>query len=383
MAPLYCAPTLSRLVLEFTLQHSDPTGARVGRIVVREHAFDTPAFLPVATQASVKALTQEELVRLGAEIVLANAYHLYLRPGLGLVRKAGGVGRFMRWPRATLTASGGYQVFSLAPLLEVTENGVTFRSHIDGSEHLLTPESAVQIQHVLDADIIMVFDQPIGYPSSRREIEEATARSDRWAARCLESHRGASDQAIFGIVQGGFEPDLRTASARRVTELPFDGFAVGGLSVGEPKAVTFDLLSHTAPLLPADRPRYLMGVGTPTDIVRAVLSGIDMFDCVLPTRLGRNGTAYTRTGKVNLKNARYQEDFDPLDPDCSCEVCATYTRAYLRHLHKSGEMLAARCLSYHNMHLYLRLMEEIREAIRADCFRQLADELLQKGTENG
>jgi len=371
-------------MFQFTIQHSEPTGARAGRVTVRGRSFDTPAFLPVATQASVKALTQAELTALGAQIVLGNAYHLYLRPGLDLLRKVGGLGPFMRWPGATLTDSGGYQVFSLAPLIDVSEDGVSFRSHIDGSEHLLTPESAIEVQHTIDADIIMAFDQPVGHPADRARAEEATARSDRWAARCVEAHRtAASDQALFGIVQGGFEPDLRAESARRITDLPFDGYAVGGLSVGEPKHLTFDLLAHTAPLLPADRPRYLMGMGKPGDIVRAVLSGIDMFDCVLPTRLGRNGTAYTKTGKINLKNARYQDDLDPLDPDCRCEVCATYSRAYLRHCYKSGEILAARCLSYHNLYLYLRLMEEIREAIRAGRYRQFADEALSRRNENG
>ena len=370
-------------MLQFTVQQTDPSGARAGRVTVRGRGFDTPAFLPVATQASVKALTQEELVHLKSQIILANAYHLYLRPGLELIRQAGGLGPFRRWSGATLTDSGGYQVFSLAPLIDVTEDGVSFRSHIDGSEHLLTPESAIEIQHALDADIIMAFDQPVAHPSRREDTQEATLRSDRWAARCVEAHRGASDQALFGIVQGGFEPDLRTESARRLAELPFDGYAIGGLSVGEPKDLTFRILAHTAPLLPADRPRYLMGVGTPGDIARAVLSGIDMFDCVLPTRLGRNGTAYTKTGKINLKNARYQDDLGVLDPDCGCEVCATYSRAYLRHLYKSGEILAARCLSYHNMHLYLRLMEDIRAAIRAGRCRQFADEFLQRRKENG
>ncbi len=370
-------------MLHFDIEHTDPTGARAGRITVRGRAFDTPAFLAVATQASVKALTQQELADLGTQVVLANAYHLYLRPGVELIRRAGGIGPFMQWPRATLTDSGGYQIFSLAPLIEITEEGVCFRSHIDGSEHLLTPESAIEIQHALGADIIMAFDQPVGHPSQREQTAEATARSDRWAVRCLEAHQGAaSKQALFGIVQGGFDRELRTESAGRITELSFDGYAVGGLSVGEPKELTFELLAHTAPLLPAQRPRYLMGVGKPSDIVRAVLSGVDMFDCVLPTRLGRNGTAYTKAGKINLKNARYQDDLGPLDPDCDCQVCATHSRAYLRHLYKSGEILAARSLSYHNVHLYLRLMEHIREAIRADRYRGFATAWLERTNGN-
>jgi queuine tRNA-ribosyltransferase len=369
-------------MLSFTAEKSDPTGARVGRISIRGHTLDTPAFMPVATQATVKALTQAELIELGAQIVLGNAYHLYLRPGIELIRDYGGLAAFMRWPGATLTDSGGYQVFSLAPLIEVSEEGVSFRSHIDGSEHLLTPESAIEIQHAIGADIIMAFDQPLGYPADRAKVEDATERSDRWAARCIEAHSALSDQALFGIVQGGFEPHLREESARRLTAMPFDGYAIGGLSVGEPKEQTFELLAHTAPLLPLDRPRYLMGVGTLADIVRAVWLGVDMFDCVLPTRVGRNGTAYTKTGKVNLKNASYQDDPSPLDPDCRCEVCATYSRAYLRHLYKAGEILAARCLSYHNLYLYLRLMEEIREAIRAGQYRRFADEFLAARNDN-
>lgn len=414
-------------MLQFIVETTDSSGARVGRVTVRGRSFETPAFMPVATLAAVKALTQEELSQLGAQVLLANAYHLYLRPGVGLIREAGGVGAFMRWPGATLTDSGGYQIFSLArragetpalpgktrqsraaasrarreafsereaveaqreaestgSLMEVNDEGVSFRSHIDGSEHFLTPESAIEIQHALGADIIMAFDQPVGYPADRARAEEATTRSDAWAERCLGAHEGRSDQALFGIVQGGFEGDLRAESARRLTARPFDGYAIGGLSVGEPKEETFRLLADTAPLLPPDRPRYLMGVGKPSDIVRAVLSGIDMFDCVLPTRVGRNGTAYTRQGKVILKNARYERDLRPLDPECDCCVCASYTRAYLRHLYKAGEISAARHVSYHNLHLYLRLMERIREAIREHRYGAFAEEFLDEGSDNG
>lgn len=369
-------------VLDFNIDTTDPTGARAGRVCVRGRGFDTPAFLPVATQATVKALTQEEVLHLGGQIVLGNAYHLYLRPGTEVVREAGGLASFMRWPGATLTDSGGYQVFSLAPLIEVSEDGVSFRSHLDGSEHFLTPESAVEIQHALDADIIMAFDEPVGYPADWARAQEATERSDRWAGRCIEAHEGRSDQALFGIVQGGFDAALRSESAGRLTELPFDGYAIGGLSVGEPKEETFRLLEHTAPLIPAERPRYLMGVGKPWDIVRAVGCGMDMFDCVLPTRLGRNGTAYTKAGKINLKNARYEADFGPLDAECDCAVCARYTRAYLRHVYKSGEILAARCLSYHNLHVYLRLMEQIREAVRGGRYSEFADEFLARRSSN-
>ncbi len=338
--------------------------------------------MPVATQATVKAITQEELTHLGAQIILGNAYHLYLRPGLELIQQAGGLAAFMRWPGATLTDSGGYQIFSLAPLLEVSDDGVTFRSHIDGSEHFLTPEAAIQIQHAIGADIIMAFDQPVGYPADRARAEEATRRSDGWAERCLEAHQGVSEQALFGIVQGGFEPDLRAESARNLTMLPFDGYAVGGLSVGEPKQDTFRLLGLTTPLLPPERPRYLMGVGKPSDIVRAVAAGVDLFDCVLPTRLGRNGTAFTKRGKINLKNARYENDFSPLDPECQCEVCARYSRAYLRHIYKAGEILAARCLSYHNLFLYLRLMEEIKHAINENRYGAFVREFVDEETKS-
>jgi queuine tRNA-ribosyltransferase len=264
-------------------------------------------------------------------------------------------------------------------LIEVAEEGVSFRSHIDGSEHLLTPEAAIQIQHAIGADIIMAFDQPVSYRCGAGEAEEATRRSDRWAERCLEAHREAgSDQGLFGIVQGAFDRDLRAESARRLAELSFEGYAIGGLSVGEPKSVTFGMLEDTAPLLPQERPRYLMGMGTPADIVRAVAYGIDMFDCVLPTRLGRNGTAYTRKGKINLKNAKYQDDPGPLDSECECEVCASHTRAYLRHIYKSGEILAARCLSYHNLHLYLALMREIRTAIVEGRYGEFAEAFLSQ-----
>ncbi len=391
--------------------------------------------MPVATQGTVKALTQDEVSQLGAEVVLANAYHLYLRPGVELIRQAGGLAAFMGWAGATLTDSGGYQVFSLAAregriprppeisppfpspraekgcrrngmqqdeargkvpiqsgtwgsLIEVSDEGVSFRSHIDGSEHFLTPESAIEIQHALGADIIMAFDQPVGHPADRMQAEEATARSDTWAARCIEAHMQAGHlcsedtQALFGIVQGGFERNLRAESASHLTALPFDGYAIGGLSVGEPKADTFGLLAATAPLLPQDKPRYLMGVGKPSDIVRAVLSGVDMFDCVLPTRIGRNGTAYTSQGRLNLRNAQYEQDLRPLDPECDCTVCKSYTRAYLRHLYKAGEILAARCLSYHNLHLYLRLMEKIREAIREHRYETFAEEFLNARSDN-
>ncbi|MBN1460197.1 MAG: tRNA guanosine(34) transglycosylase Tgt [Armatimonadetes bacterium] len=372
------------LVLEFTIYNSDPTGARRGRVTLRGQAFDTPAFMPVATQAAVKALTPDTVKDMGAQIVLGNAYHLYLRPGLEVIRRAGGLASFMRWNGATLTDSGGYQIFSLAPLIEVSDEGVSFRSHLDGAEHFLTPEAAIAIQHTIGADIIMAFDQPVAYPAEPEQAREATERSDEWAARCVQEHeQGESDQALFGIVQGGFDVKLREQSAERITALPFDGYAVGGLSVGEPKEKTFGLLGEVTPRLPQERPRYLMGLGKPSDIVRAVGAGVDMFDCVLPTRLGRNGTAYTWRGKINLKNAQYEHDFGPLDPDCDCRVCKEYSRAYLRHVYKAGEIIAAWCLSYHNLYLYLRLMEKIREAVRRQQYEDFADEFLSQRSPNG
>ena len=344
--------------------------ARRGRVTTAHGSFETPAFIPVATQGTVKAMTRAELCDIGIEIILSNAYHLYLRPGPELVRAAGGLHRFMAWSRPILTDSGGYQVFSLEGLRKVTEEGVTFRSHLDGSEHLLTPEHAIEVQQMLGADIIMCFDQPVAYPSDRAVTEVATERSDRWAELCRAAHQDNEGQALFGIIQGGFDLGLRAESARRITTLDFDGYALGGLSVGEPRPVTYEIIEHLLPLMPTHRPRYLMGVGTPAELVEAVARGMDMFDCVLPTRLGRNGCVFISTGRLNMKNAQYQEDFGPLDPACGCEVCRHHSRAYLRHLYKAGEILAARLATYHNLYYYLGLMTEMRAQIAAGRFEE-------------
>lgn len=348
--------------------------ARRGRVTTAHGSFETPAFMPVATQGTVKAITRPELLELGARIVLCNAYHLYLRPGPELVQAAGGLHGFMAWPRPILTDSGGYQVFSLEGLRKVSEEGVTFRSHLDGSEHVMTPERATEVQQMLGADIIMCFDQPVPYPSDRAAAEDAAERSDRWAARCRAVHRDDEGQALFGILQGGFDLALRTESARRVTGLDFAGYALGGLSVGEPRPLTYEIAEHTIPLLPADRPRYLMGVGTPPELVESVARGMDMFDCVLPTRLGRNGCVFVSTGRLNMKNARHQDDFGPLDPACDCDVCRHHSRAYLRHLYKAGEILAARLATYHNLYYYLRLMNQMGAEIAAGRFQDFRRE---------
>jgi len=325
--------------------------------------------MPVGTQATVKAMPPEAVWEIGFRLILGNAYHLYLRPGTGIVRSAGGLHSFMGWPGAILTDSGGFQVFSLGPLRKVTEEGVTFRSHLDGSQHLFTPEKVMEIERGLGADIIMALDECVAYGAAREEVETACGRSSRWAARAVDAWRASgTGQALFGIVQGGVHPDLRRRSAADLVGLDLPGYAVGGLSVGEPKPLMYEMLETALPLLPADRPRYLMGVGTPDCLWEGVERGIDMFDCVFPTRVARNGTAMTSAGRVIVRNARYAADLSPLDPDCSCPTCRRYTRAYLRHLFKAGEALALYLLTYHNLFFLQQLMTEIRRAIAGDRF---------------
>jgi queuine tRNA-ribosyltransferase len=353
----------------FEVTHLDgETMARAARLTTRAGDVLTPAFMPVGTQATVKAITRRELLELGAQIILANAYHLYLRPGVAVVAEAGGLHGFMNWSRPILTDSGGYQIFSLETMRRVTDEGVTFRSHLDGSEHFFSPERAIEVQQGLGADIIMALDEPVGYPADRQATEEATERSDAWAARCLTAFRPETGQALFGIVQGGMHADLRARSAERIAALGFPGFAIGGLSVGEPKELTAEMLDCCLAVVPGKAPRYLMGVGTPPDILRAVAAGVDLFDCVLPTRLGRNGAAFTSQGRLNLKNAQYERDFSPLDPQCDCATCREHTLAYIRHLYKAGEILAARLVTYHNLHFYFGLMAGARLAIAEDRF---------------
>jgi len=325
--------------------------------------------MPVGTQATVKTLTPDDLYAAGADIILSNTYHLHLRPGEDLIDEAGGLHSFMNWKRGLLTDSGGFQVFSLKGLRKIDDNGAQFSSHIDGSRHYLNPEIVVAIQQKLGADIIMCFDECAPYPCSYEEAERAVQRTSLWAARCKASHNKA-DQALFGIIQGNVFADLRERSAREITALDFPGYAVGGLSVGEPKPEMYAMLDSIDSWLPHHKPRYLMGVGAPEDLLEAVKRGIDMFDCVLPTRLARHGTAFTRGGKVVMRNAVYAHDFTPVDPVCDCYVCQNYSRAYIRHLIKAEEMLAHRLLSFHNVYFLLKLMRDIRDAIHNNEFNK-------------
>ncbi|MGB3050600.1 MAG: tRNA guanosine(34) transglycosylase Tgt [Polyangiales bacterium] len=337
--------------------------ARDGLLETPRATIETPAFMPVGTQASVKALTPDEVASTGARIILANTYHLWLRPGAESIASHGGVVGFMNWPHALLTDSGGYQVFSLAKHRTIDDDGITFRSHLDGSLHRLTPEEAMRVQALLGSDIAMVLDECPRGDAPRAEVERAMARTTDWAQRCLQTEP-AEGQARFGIVQGGTELDLRLSHLETIAALDFDGVALGGFSVGEPTAHMYELLDRIAPQMPKDRPRYLMGVGTPTDLLKAVSSGVDLFDCVLPTRNARNGQALTWGGRVNLKQTRHRNDESALDARCDCSVCTTYSRAYLRHLFKADEMLGPRLLSLHNLHFYGALMRKAREMIR-------------------
>ncbi len=357
--------------------------ARRGRFRTPRAVVETPAFMPVGTQATVKSLTPEEVEATGARIILANTYHLWLRPGAELVDKMGGTPRFMRWPHAMLTDSGGYQVFSLSSLRKVDDGGVTFRSHLDGSKKRLTPEESMRVQRLLRSDVAMVLDVCPPGGAERPVIEEAMRTTTAWAARCLATEP-ADGQARFGIVQGGAYEDLRRAHLDDIAAMAFDGIALGGFSVGEPPPVMYELLDVLGPRMPADRPRYLMGVGTPYDLLEAVGSGIDLFDCVLPTRNGRNGQALTWSGRVNLKQSRHREDEAPLDSRCTCPVCATYSRAYLRHLFKAEEMLGPRLLTQHNLSFYAELMAEARRAIeegRYEAFAREAKARMREGDE--
>jgi queuine tRNA-ribosyltransferase len=345
--------------------------ARAGRLTTAHGVVETPIFMPVGTHASVKALGPDDLSAAGAQIVLANTYHLFLRPGHGLVRELGGLHRFMGWDRPILTDSGGFQVFSLSRLRKITEAGVEFRSPVDGSTHFLSPEISVEAQQALGADIIHPLDECLAYPAARIDTERSLELTLRWAARSKSAHAGppAAAQALFGIVQGGTDADLRTRATRATVELGFDGYAVGGLAVGEPKPMMYDLTELVASLLPADQPRYLMGVGKPEDLVESVARGVDMFDCVLPTRNARNGQAFTADGPLTLKQARYTRDAAPLDPECDCYACRAFSRAYLRHLFMAGELLSHRLLTLHNVTFFLRLMREMRAAIVAGAFK--------------
>ena len=355
------------------------TSARAGVLSTPHGEIPTPVFMPVGTQGTVKALSQQELAVSGAGIILGNAYHLYLRPGMETIREAGGLHRFIGWDHALLTDSGGYQVFSLADLNRITEEGVAFQSHIDGAHHLFTPEKVMEIEHTLGADIIMAFDECAPYPCTHEYAKQSHERTLRWAERCqkhLETLSGQEErpeQALFGIVQGSVFPDLRGQSAKALSAMDFPGYAIGGLSVGEPKPVMLDMLEEVLPYLPTEKPHYLMGIGHPEDLVEGVARGMDMFDCVVPTRYGRNGTVFTRSGKLVVKNAPYARDFSPIDPECPCPVCQHYTRAYLRHLFQAGEILALRLATLHNIYFFMEMMHEMREAILHDVFSEWSE----------
>ncbi|MSO93948.1 MAG: tRNA guanosine(34) transglycosylase Tgt [Rhodospirillales bacterium] len=366
--------------LRFDLLATD-AGARLGRLETAHGTIDTPAFMPVGTAASVKAMTPEAVAATGAPIILANTYHLMLRPGAERIARQGGLHRFMNWPRAILTDSGGYQVWSLAKLRKIDERGVAFRSHVDGSRHTLTPESAVDIQRLLGADIAMVLDECTAYPVAEEDARKSMELSMRWAERCKAAFMPSPGHGLFGIVQGSVFPDLRVRSAETLQRIGFDGYAIGGLSVGEGQEAMLATVEATAPRLPADRPRYLMGVGKPADILGAVRRGIDMFDCVLPTRSGRTDQAFTRGGAVNLRNARHRDDPRPLDAACACPACRGYSRAYLHHLANAKEILGLMLLTWHNLHYYQDLMSGIRDAIRAGTFAAFADSVVRAEAE--
>lgn len=342
-------------------------------------SVETPAFMPVATQGSIKSLTHEQVERTGAQMLLGNTYHLMLRPTAERVARMGGLHQFINWHRPILTDSGGFQVASLAALRKITDEGVTFRSHLDGSAHKLTPERAIAIQEMLGSDIAMVLDECVLYPAETETAVEAARRSLKWAGRCLKSHQ-RSDQALFGIVQGGVYAELRRDNGRALVELDFPGYGIGGLAVGEPPPMTREMTEVTVEVLPRNKPRYLMGAGTPLDIIESVARGVDLFDCVLPTRNARNGTIFTSRGKLSIKNARYADDDSPLDPECACHTCSRFSRAYLRHLFIAREMTAASLNTMHNLSFYFDLMRRIRLAIEEDRFEPFRKEWTEKLT---
>lgn len=369
---------MASAMFAFAVQQTDLGGiARRGLLTTAHGTIDTPAFMPVGSLGAVKGIGPDDLKGLGFGLILNNAYHLYLRPGHRVVEELGGLHAFTGWPGAILTDSGGFQVFSLAKLCRVTDEGVTFQSHVDGSSHHITPERAIEIQEALGADIIMAFDECVALPSPRERVHEALKRTSAWARRCQAARR-RSDQALFGIVQGGHDPTLRVESARDVVSLGFDGYAVGGLSVGEEKSVMYAMLEATVPELPAGRPRYLMGVGLPEDLVEGVARGIDLFDCVVPTRHGRTGWLFTSGGRVLIKQARYANDERPIDPACRCQVCQTHSRAYLHHLFGVKEMLGVRLNTIHNLYYFSDLMRQIRSAVAAGSFALFRREFYAK-----
>ncbi|HSU78900.1 MAG TPA: tRNA guanosine(34) transglycosylase Tgt [Candidatus Angelobacter sp.] len=359
------------------------SGARLGKLHTPHGTFDTPMFMPVGTLATVKTMSPEELKEMGAGVILSNTYHLWLRPGEDIVEEAGGLHRFMNWDRAILTDSGGFQVFSLSDLREITEEGVHFRNHLNGDKLFLSPEKSIGIQNSLGSDIMMAFDECPPYPAEYDYMKASVERTSRWAERCLGANRNPDRQALFGIVQGGEYEALRRQSASELTSLDFPGYAVGGLSVGEPKHIMNEVLEYTTPLLPSNKPRYLMGVGSPDSLIDGAIRGIDMFDCVLPTRIARNGTLMTSVGRLVVRNAKYARDFGPLDPNCECKVCQTYSRAYIRHLVKANETFGFRLTTYHNLYFLIKLMESVRQAIQEDRLLDFREEFFEKYGFNG
>jgi queuine tRNA-ribosyltransferase len=368
--------------MTFKIRHKCPTtSARAGILQTAHGIVETPIFMPVGTQATVKAVTPEELVAVGAQIILGNTYHLYLRPGMDVIRRFGGLHDFMQWHKPILTDSGGFQVFSLAQLSRISEEGYAFQSHLDGgARHVLTPEDAVDVQMALNSDIMMCLDQCIAYPADRDQAAAASDLTTRWARRCKQRWEDAGGaNNLFGIVQGGMFPELRRRSADEIVAIGFPGYAIGGLSVGEPKPLMMEMAAHTLPLLPADAPRYVMGVGTPADLVAMIAMGADMFDCVMPTRNARNGQLFTTDGALNINNARYREDREPIEPGCTCYTCRHYSRAYVRHLLQAKEILAHRLTTIHNLHFYLNLVKQARMAILEGTF----DRFRRHYTETG
>ncbi len=363
--------------LNFVVEkESNENQGRLGMMTTHHNQVETPVFMPVGTQGTVKALTVDDLKEIGFQLILSNTYHLYLRPGMDVVAAGGGLHRFINWNNSLLTDSGGFQVFSLAKLNKITEAGVHFRSHIDGSKHLFTPEKVMEIEMGLGADIAMVFDVCLPYLSDYQRAKEAMERTNRWAERCLAAHQHPW-QKLFAIVQGVAYQDLREESARVLASLDFPGYAIGGLSVGEPKEVMYQVLDYTVPGLPQNKPRYLMGVGSPDALWEGVERGIDMFDCVFPTRIARNGTALTSLGRIIVRDAKYARDFTSLDPNCSCRVCTQYTKAYLRHLFKAGEILGAHLLTYHNLFFLKKTMDIIKEGLRTNTFYERKTEFFR------
>jgi queuine tRNA-ribosyltransferase len=364
------------LAIKFeVIKECKKTKARLGKLYTPHGVVDTPIFMPVGTQATVKSITPRELERLGIQIILSNSYHLYLRPGHNLIAEAGGLHKFMGWKGAILTDSGGFQIFSLGKLNKINDEGVFFNSHIDGSKHFISPEKAMEIQMALGSDIAMAFDECIPYPSGKYQAEVAAQRNIKWAKKCKEIHHN-TNQALFGIVQGGTFKDLRIENANKLVELNFPGYAIGGLSVGEPKPLMYEVLDYTVPCLPKNKPRYLMGVGAPQSILEGVIRGIDMFDCVLPTRNGRNGSLFTSSDKISITNAKYKNDFTPLDNKCNCYTCQNFTKAYLRHLYMSKEILASVLGTIHNLYFMSSLMKSIRLALLEDRLEEFKEEFL-------